>query len=143
MKNTSAALLNTDAWADALKLCFRQEITMSFVTGRQNIMIFSRAAINALDNPTHVQLLINLADLTLLLLGTEFPTPDSIQVCKIGKDPINQHRQELLSKAMDLAGWRKGYRYTVSAITLDIANKPALSFNMLKATMIIPSMKTP
>jgi len=142
MRNSSSAFLNTDVWADALKLCFRQEITMSFVTGRQNIMIFSRAALNALDNPSHVQLLINLADLTLLLLGTEYPTPDSMQVCRIGKDPINQHRQELLSKTMDLAGWRKGYRYTVSAIVLDVANRPALCFNMRKAVMRIPAMKT-
>ncbi len=46
-----------------------------------------------------------------------------------------------LARLMGKARWRKGYRYTVSAIALDICNKPALSFNLLKAEESIPMRK--
>jgi len=135
-------LLNDAGWEEALKLCFRQEITISFITGKQNVIIFTKTAINALNNPSYMQLLINTEDLSLLLIGADYQSPDSIRVCNIGKEPLNQQRQELLAWAIDRAGWKKGYRYTVSAITLDVANRPALHFDMRKAVMRVPAMKT-
>ena len=134
-------LLNNAGWEEALKLCFRQEITISFITGKQNVIIFTKAAISALDNPSYMQLLINAEDLTLLLVGADYPSPDSIRISDIGKSPISQERQERLAWAIDRAGWKKGYRYTVSAIVLDVAHRPALCFNMRKAVMRIPAMK--
>ena len=135
-------LLNDAGWEEALKLCFRQEINISFITGKQTVIIFTKAAINALNNPSYMQLLINTEDLSLLLIGADYQSPDSIRVCDIGREPLNQQRQELLTWAMDRAGWKKGYRYTVSAITLDAANRPALHFDMRKAVMRVPAMKT-
>ena len=135
-------VLDTPGWEEALKLCFRQEITISFITGKQNVIIFTKTAINALNNPSYMQLLINTEDLSFLLIGADYQSPDSIRVCDIGKEPLNQQRQELLAWAIDRAGWKKGYRYTVSAITLDVANRPALHFDMRKAVMRVPAMKT-
>ena len=128
-------------WNSALQTCFRQKVTLAFETGRQSRMIISRAAIRALDNPTYIQLLMSMDDLTLLLIGTEYQYPDSLRVSETGIDPLNPYRQMDLARLMGRAGWRKGYRYTVSAITLDICNKPALSFNMLKAEESIPMRK--
>ena len=128
-------------WNSALQTCFRQKATLAFETGKQNRMIISRAAIRALNNPTYVQLLMSMDDLTLLLLGTEYRYHDSLRVSETGIDPLSPYRQMDLARLMGRAGWRKGYRYTVSAITLDICNKPALSFNMLKAEESIPMRK--
>ena len=105
------------------------------------MIIFTKAAINALNNPSYMQLLINPEDLSLLLIGSDYQSPDSIRVSDIGKSPINQARQKMLAWAIDRAGWKKGYRYTVSAITLDVANRPALHFDMRKAVMRVPAMK--
>ena len=127
------------AWEDALKNCFRGNITLSFETGRQNRMIISKAAIWTLNTPTFVDLLIDQRNLSLLLLGTEYQSPYSIRVSGIGSNPLCQHRQQLLASTMDHAGWRKGYRYTISAIILDVADKPALSFDMQRALMQAPS----
>lgn len=135
-------VLDTPGWEEALKLCFRQEITISFITGKQNVILFTKAAINALNNPSYMQLLINTEDLSLLLIGSDYQSPDSIRVSDIGKSPINQARQRMLAWAIDRAGWKKGYRYTVSAIILDVANRPALHFCMRNAVMRIPAMKT-
>ena len=59
-------------------------------------MFISKAAIWALNNPSYVQLLMDAQDLTLLMIGSAYPAPDSIRVCGIGKEPINQYRQEQL-----------------------------------------------
>ena len=67
-------LLNAAGWEEALKLCFRPEITISFITGKQNVIIFTKTAISALDNPSYMQLLINAEDLTLLLVGADYPS---------------------------------------------------------------------
>ena len=136
-QNTQSAL----DWNSALQTCFRQKVTLAFETGKQSRMIISKAAIRALNNPTYVQLLMSMDDLTILLLGTEYKHPDSLRVSETGIDPLSPYRQMDLARLMGRAGWRKGYRYTVSAITLDICNKPALSFNMLKAEESIPMRK--
>ena len=63
---------------------------------------------------------------------------DSIRVCGIGKEPINQYRQEQLARFLEKAGWRKGYRYTLNAITIPIGRQPGLCFEMRKATEYLP-----
>ena len=102
-------------------------------------MIISKAAIRALNDPSYIQLLMNTDDLTLLMIGTAYQSPDSIRVCGIGTDPINQNRQELLAGLIARAGWKKGYRYTLSAITLPIGRQPGLCFDLRKAVVYIPA----
>ena len=62
-----------------------------------------------------------------------------IRVCGIGKEPINQYRQEQLARFLEQAGWRKGYRYTLSAITIPIGRQPGLCFDMLNAEVRLPA----
>ena len=121
---------NASGWEDALRNCFRGNITLSFETGKQNRMFISKAAIWALNNPSYVQLLMDAQDLTLLMIGSAYPAPDSIRVCGIGKEPINQYRQEQLARFLEKAGWRKGYRYTLNAITIPIGRQPGLCFDL-------------
>ena len=102
-------------------------------------MFISKAAIWALNNPNYVQLLMDAQDLTLLMIGSAYPAPDSIRVCGIGKEPINQYRQEQLARFLEKAGWRKGYRYTLNAITIPIGRQPGLCFDLRKATVYVPS----
>ena len=129
-------------WESALQNCFRQRVTLSFETGKQNRMIISRAAIRALDNPTYVQLLMSMEDLTLLLIGTEYQGPDSLRVSETGIDPLNRYRQLDLARLMGRAGWKKGYRYTLDAIILPIGRQAGLCFNMERATVCLP-MRNP
>ena len=133
------SIQNASGWEDALRNCFRGNITLSFETGKQNRMFISKAAIWALNNPAYVQLLMDVQDLTLLMIGSAYPAPDSIRVCGIGKEPINQYRQEQLARFLEKAGWRKGYRYTLSAITLPIGRQPGLCFDLRKAVVYIPA----
>ena len=130
---------NASGWEDALRNCFRGNITLSFETGKQNRMFISKAAIWALNNPAYVQLLMDVQDLTLLMIGSAYPAPDSIRVCGIGKEPINQYRQEQLARFLEKAGWRKGYRYTLNAITIPIGRQPGLCFDLRKAVVYIPA----
>ena len=67
-------------------------------------MFISKAAIWALNNPSYVQLLMDAQDLTLLMIGSAYPAPDSIRVCGIGKEPINQYRQEQLARFLEKEG---------------------------------------
>ncbi len=127
-------------WRSALQTCFRQKVTLAFETGKQNRMIISKAAIRALNNPTYVQLLMSMDELTLLLLGTEYRYPDSLRVSETEIDPLSQYRQMDLARLMEKAGWRKGYRYTLSAISLDVGGKPALVFQLMNAEI---SLKIP
>ncbi len=126
-------------WESALRNCFRGNITVSFETGKQHRMIISKAVIRALDNPTYVQLLMDAQNLTLLMIGSVYPAPDSIRVCGIGKEPINQYRQEQLARFLEKAGWRKGYRYTLNAIIIPIGRQPGLCFDLRKVTVYVPS----
>lgn len=103
-------------------------------------MIISKAAIRVLNNPTYVQLLMSMDELTLLLLGTEYRYPDSLRVSETEIDPLSQYRQMDLARLMEKAGWRKGYRYTLSAISLDVGGKPALVFQLMNAEI---SLKIP
>ena len=130
--------LNALDWESALQNCFRQRITLSFETGKQNRMIISRAAIRALDNPTYVQLLMSMEDLTLLLIGTEYQGPDSLRISDAGIDPLNRYRQLDLARLMGRAGWKKGYRYTLDAIILPIGSQAGLCFNMERAMISLP-----
>ena len=130
---------NASGWEDALRNCFRGNITLSFETGKQNRMFISKAAIWALNNPAYVQLLMDAQDLTLLMIGSAYPAPDSIRVNGIGKEPINQYRQEQLARFLEKAGWRKGYRYTLNAITIPIGRQPGLCFDLRKAAVYIPA----
>ena len=102
-------------------------------------MIISRAAIRALDNPTYVQLLMSMDDLTLLLIGTEYQGPDSLRVSETGIDPLSPYRQMDLARLMERAGWKKGYRYTLNAIILQIGRQPGLCFDLQKAAVNIPA----
>ena len=133
------SIQNASGWEDALRNCFRGNITLSFETGKQNRMFISKAAIWALNNPTYVQLLMDAQDLTLLMIGSTYPAPDSIRVNGIGKEPINQYRQEQLARFLEKAGWRKGYRYTLNAITIPIGRQPGLCFDLRKAVVNIPA----
>ena len=101
-------------------------------------MIISRAAIRALDNPTYVQLLMSMDDLTLLLIGTEYRSPDSLRVSDTGIDPLNRYRQLDLARLIGKAGWKKGYRYTLDAIILPIGRQAGLCFNMQRAMVSVP-----
>ena len=130
---------NNSAWKEALQNCFRGNITLSFETGRQNRMIISRAALWALNNPARIDLLMDMDELTLLMLGTDYPNPASIQVGSAGLGPINQERQENLARLIERAGWKKGYRYTLSAMQLDMGSKTALCFDLEKAIMHVPA----
>ena len=125
-------------WESALRNCFRGNITLSFETGKQSRMIISRAAIRALDNPTYVQLLMSMDDLTLLLIGTEYRSPDSLRVSDTGIDPLNRCRQRDLVRLIRRAGWKKGYRYTLDAIILPIGRQAGLCFNMQRTTICLP-----
>ena len=125
-------------WESTLRNCFRGNITLSFETGNQHRMIISKAAIRALDNPIYVQLLMSMDDLTLLLIGTEYRSPDSLRVSDTGIDPLNRYRQLDLARLIGKAGWKKGYRYTLDAIILPIGRKAGLCFNMQRATVCIP-----
>ena len=125
-------------WESALRNCFKGNITLSFETGKQSRMIISRAAIRALDNPTYVQLLMSMDDLTLLLIGTEYRSPDSLRVSDTGIDPLNRCRQRDLVRLIRRAGWKKGYRYTLDAIILPIGRQAGLCFNMQRATVCLP-----
>lgn len=125
-------------WESALRNCFRGNITLSFETGKQSRMIISRAAIRALDNPTYVQLLMNMDDLTLLLIGTEYRSPDSLRVSDTVIDPLNRYRQLDLARLIGKAGWKKGYRYTLDAIILPIGRQAGLCFNMQRAMVSVP-----
>ena len=129
-------------WESALRNCFRGNITLSFETGKQHRMIISKAAIRALDNPTYVQLLMSMDDLTLLLIGTEYQGPDSLRVSNTGIDPLNRYRQLELARLIGRAGWKKGYRYTLDAIILPISSQAGLCFNMKRATVCLP-MRNP
>lgn len=133
---------NASGWQDALRNCFRGNITLSFETGNQHRMIISRAAIRALDNPTYVQLLMSMDDLTLLLIGTEYQGPDSLRISDTGIDPLNRYRQMDLARLIGRAGWKKGYRYTLDAIILPIGRQEGLCFNMQRATVCLP-VRTP
>ncbi len=104
-------------------------------------MIISRAAIRALDNPTYVQLLMSMDDLTLLLIGTEYRSPDSLRVSDTGIDPLNRYRQRDLARLIGRAGWKKGYRYTLEAIILPIGRQTGLFFNLERATLQISMSK--
>ena len=123
----------------ALRNCFREKVTLSFETGKQNRMIISKAVIRALNNPTYLQLLMSMEDVKLLLIGTEFRYPDSLRVSETGIDPISPYRQMDLARLMDRAGWKKGYRYTISAIMLEIGRQPGLCFDLQKAAVNIPA----
>ena len=129
---------NASGWEDALRNCFRGNITLSFETGRQNRMIISRAALWALDNPSYIDLLMSAKDLTLLMLGANYPSPGLIRIGEKGIGPIQQARQEHLARLIERAGWKKGYRYVLSAIIIPINKKPGLCFDMLKAEVRIP-----
>ncbi len=100
-------------------------------------MIISKAVIRALNNPTYVQLLMSMDDLTILLLGTEFRYPDSLRVSEAGIDQINRYRQIDLARLIERAGWKKGYRYTLSPIILQIGRQPGLCFDLRKAAVKI------
>ena len=89
-------------------------------------------------NPTYVQLLMSMDDLTLLLIGTEYQGPDSIRVSDTGIDPLNRYRQRDLARLMGRAGWKKGYCYTIDAIILPIGRQAGLCFNMQRATICLP-----
>lgn len=102
-------------------------------------MIISRAALWALNNPSHIDMLMDLQGLTLLILGTDYQNPASIQVGATGLGPINQTRQEMLASLINHAGWKKGYRYTLSAILLPIGHQQGLCFEMRKAMAYVPS----
>lgn len=128
-------------WESALRNCFKGNITLSFETGKQSRMIISRAAIRALDNPTYVQLLMSMDDLTLLLIGTEYRSPDSLRVSDTGIDPLNRYRQRDLARLIGRAGWKKGYRYTLEAIILPIGRQTGLFFNLERATLQISMSK--
>ena len=136
------SIQNASGWESALRNCFRGNITLSFETGNQHRMIISRAAIRALDNPTYVQLLMSMDDLTLLLIGTEYQGPDSLRVSNTGIDPLNRYRQLELARLMGRAGWKNGYRYTLDAIILPIGSQAGLCFNMQRATVCLP-MRNP
>ena len=129
---------NNFDWESALRNCFRGNITLAFETGKQSRMIISRAAIRALDNPTYVQLLMSMDDLTLLLIGTEYRSPDSLRVSDTGIDPLNRYRQRDLARLIGRSGWKKGYRYTLDAIILPIGRQAGLCFNMQRATVCLP-----
>ena len=101
-------------------------------------MIISRAALWALNNPSHIDLLMDVKELTLLMLGTDHQNPASIRVGMTGLGPITQERQENLARLIERAGWKKGYRYTLNAITLEMGSKTALCFDLEKATMLVP-----
>ena len=105
-------------------------------------MIISKAAIRALDNPTYVQLLMSMDDLTLLLIGTEYQGPDSLRVSDSGIDPLNRYRQLELTRLMGRAGWKNGYRYILDAIILPIGRAAGLCFNMQRAIISLP-MRNP
>lgn len=128
-------------WESALRNCFKGNITLSFETGKQSRMIISRAAIRALNNPTYVQLLMSMDDLTLLLIGTEYRSPDSLRVSDTGIDPLNRYRQRDLARLIGRAGWKKGYRYTLEAIILPIGRQTGLFFNLERATLQISMSK--
>ena len=132
------SIQNASGWESALRNCFRGNITLSFETGKQHRMIISKAAIRALDNPTYVQLLMSMDDLTLLLIGTEYQGPDSLRVSDTGIDPLNRYRQLELARLIGRAGWKKGYRYTLDAIILPIGRQAGLCFNMQRMTICLP-----
>ncbi len=98
--------------------------------------------IRALNNPTYVQLLMSMDDLTLLLIGTEYQGPDSLRVSDTGIDPLNRYRQRDLARLMGRAGRKKGYRHTIDAIILPIGRQAGLCFNMQRATVRLP-MRNP
>ena len=102
-------------------------------------MIISRAALWALDNPSHIDLLMDVKELTLLMLGTDYTNPASIHVGDTGLGPINQERQEHLARLIERAGWKKGYRYTRNAMMLDMGRRTALCFDLEKAVMYVPA----
>ena len=129
----------TLGWEEALHSCFRGNVTLSFETGRQNRMIISKAAIWALNTPPFSDLLIDQKNLSLLLLGTDYENPYSMRIGERVMDPLCQNRQQLLTRAIDRAGWRKGYRYTISAIILEMSRKPVLCFDLQRATFQISS----
>ena len=132
------SIQNASGWESALRNCFRGNITLSFETGKQHRMIISKATIQALDNPTYVQLLMSMDDLTLLLIGTEYQGPDSLRVSDTGIDPLNRYRQLELARLIGRAGWKKGYRYTLNAIILPIGRETGLCFNMQRAMINLP-----
>ena len=129
---------NASGWEDALRNCFRGNITLSFETGKQNRMFISKAAIWALNNPSYIDLLMSSQDLTLLMLGANYPSPGTIRISETGIGPIQQARQEYLARMIDRVGWKKGYRYTFSAIIIPINRKPGLCFDMLSAEVRLP-----
>ena len=130
---------NNSVWKEALQNCFRGNITLSFETGRQHRMIISRAALWALNNPTRIELLMDINELTILMLGADYPNPASIQIGSTGLGPLNQERQENLARLIERAGWKKGYRYTLNAMTLEMGSKTALCFDLEKAIMLVPA----
>ena len=136
-KTTQSAL----DWESVLRNFFREKVTLSFETGKQNRMIISKSVIRALDNPTYLQLLMSMDDLTILLIGTEFRYPDSLRISESGIDPISPYRQMDLARLMERAGWKKGYRYTLNAIILPIGRQPGLCFDLQKAAVNIPAKR--
>lgn len=102
-------------------------------------MIISRAALWALNNPTRIELLMDINELTILMLGADYPNPASIQIGSTGLGPLNQERQENLARLIERAGWKKGYRYTLNAMTLEMGSKTALCFDLEKAIMLVPA----
>ena len=130
---------STSVWKESLQNYFRGNITLSFETGRQHRMIISRAALWALNNPTRIELLMDINELTILMLGADYPNPASIQIGSTGLGPLNQERQENLARLIERAGWKKGYRYTLNAMTLEMGSKTALCFDLEKAIMLVPA----
>ena len=49
-----------------------------------------------------------------------------------------QNRQQMLAGTMVRTGWRKGCRCTISAVIPDVADEPALSFDMQRELMQMP-----
>lgn len=125
-------------WKVALRQCFKERATLSFEIGKQKRMIISKAAVRALDDPMYVHLLINPSQMTLLMMGSKYPCPDSIQVRGSGNLPINHCRQQMLARIIELAGWKVGYQYTVDARTVPIGGQPALSFDLQHAEAFSP-----
>ena len=134
--------MEQNVWREGLQKCFlnRDKVTLTFEMGRHNRMIISKAAVQALGNPRYASLLVNPHDRSLLLMGTTYPSPDCIHLGRNGP-PMNKCRQELITRLISLTGWKNGYRYTLSAIVLDIAGNPALSFHLRNVVSAVP-MKT-
>ena len=56
----------------------REEITVTFYTGKENCLRFSKAALMVMGNPTYAQVLINPKTHQMLLMGTNEKRPNCI-----------------------------------------------------------------